>query len=71
MAAPRTKQELPDAIRTAYRKLAADLADVPAKRARDAALEGHSQGARISVADRPANLIGRNRLVPKWCDTTA
>ena len=68
MAVPQTKQELLDAIRTTYQKLATDLASVPIERAKEATLEGHAQGTQISVANLVAYLIGWNLLVLKWCD---
>lgn len=68
MAVPQSKQELLDAIRTSYQKLMADLASVPPERAREATLEGHAQGTKMSVADLVAYLIGWNLLVLKWCD---
>ncbi|MGJ7546046.1 ClbS/DfsB family four-helix bundle protein [Variovorax sp. LT1R16] len=71
MAVPNDKQALLDAIRTTYRKLAADLGSVPAERAREATLEGHAQGTQMSVADLVAYLIGWNLLVLKWCDAKA
>ncbi|WP_269434506.1 MULTISPECIES: ClbS/DfsB family four-helix bundle protein [Burkholderia] len=71
MAIPQTRQELLDAIRTTYEKLAADLAGVPPERAREATLEGHARGTRMSAADLVAYLIGWNQLVLKWCDASA
>lgn len=68
MAVPQTKQELLDAIRTTYQKLATDLASVPIERAKEATLEGHAQGTQMSVANLVAYLIGWNLLVLKWCD---
>lgn len=71
MAVPQNQQELLDAIRSSYRKLAQDLASVPPERAREATLEGHAQGTRMSVCDLLAYLIGWNLLVLKWCDRKA
>jgi hypothetical protein len=68
MAVPQTKQQLLDAIRITYQKLAADLASVPMERANEATLEGHVQGTQMSVANMVAYLIGWNLLVLKWCD---
>ena len=67
MAVPQNKQELLDAIRNTYQKLAVDLASVPPERTREATLEGHAQGTQMSVADLVAYLIGWNLLVLKWC----
>lgn len=71
MAVPQTKQELLDAIRTTYQKLVADLSSVPVAHAHEATMEGHAQGARMSVANLVAYLIGWNLLVLKWCDAKA
>lgn len=71
MAVPQNKQELLDAIRTTYQKLAVDLASVSPERAREATLEGHAQGTQMSVSDLVAYLIGWNLLVLKWCDGKA
>lgn len=71
MAVPQNKQELLDAIRSTYQRLAADLASVPPGRAHEATLEGHVKGSRMSVADLVAYLIGWNLLVLKWCNAKA
>lgn len=71
MAVPQNKQELLDAMRSSYQKLAVDLASVPPDRAREATLEGHAKGTQMSVADLVAYLIGWNTLVLKWCDGKA
>jgi hypothetical protein len=71
MAVPQNKQELLDAIRATYQKLAEDLASVSPERAREATLEGHAQGTQMSVSDLVAYLIGWNLLVLKWCDGKA
>ena len=68
MAVPQNKQELLLAIRTNYQKLMTDVAKVPATRAREATLEGHSQGTWMSVTDLIAYLVGWNLLVLKWHD---
>lgn len=68
MAVPQNRQELLEAIHGTYQKLMADLARVPPERAREATLEGHAQGTRMSVSDLVAYLIGWNRLLLKWCD---
>ncbi|WMD22813.1 ClbS/DfsB family four-helix bundle protein [Achromobacter seleniivolatilans] len=67
MAVPQNKQDLLDAIRTTYQKLAVDLAGVPPERAHEATLEGHALGTKMSVANLVAYLIGWNLLVLKWC----
>lgn len=46
MAAPQTKQELLDAIRTTYQKLAADLSSVPVAHAHEATMEKATRKAR-------------------------
>lgn len=71
MAVPQNRRELLDAIGKTYLKLAADLASVPPERAREATLDGHAQGTRMSVADLVAYLIGWNLLVLKWCSGKA
>ena len=71
MAVPQDKQELLDAIRVTYEKLAADLASVPSDRAHEATLEGHARGTTMSVADLVAYLVGGNLLVLKWCEAKA
>ena len=71
MAVPQDKQELLDAIRVTYEKLAADLASVPSDRAHEATLEGHARGTTMSVADLVAYLVGWNLLVLKWCEAKA
>jgi hypothetical protein len=71
MAVPQNKQQLLAAICTTYQKLTEDLASVPPERAREATLDGHAQGTRMSVSDLVAYLIGWNQLVLKWCDGKA
>ncbi|MFN3630063.1 MAG: ClbS/DfsB family four-helix bundle protein [Casimicrobiaceae bacterium] len=67
MAVPQNKQELLDAIRTTYQRLAVDLASVPPERTREVMLEGHALGTLMSVSDLVAYLIGWNLLVLNWC----
>lgn len=71
MSVPQNKQELLEAIRTTYHKLAVDLGNVPPDRAREATLEGHARGTCMSTSDLVAYLIGWNLLVLKWCDGKA
>lgn len=71
MAVPHNQQELLEAIRSTYQKLAVELASVPAGKAREATLEGHVQGTQMSVADLVAYLIGWNTQVLRWCDGKA
>ncbi|MBU1306921.1 MAG: ClbS/DfsB family four-helix bundle protein [Alphaproteobacteria bacterium] len=66
MAIPQSKAELLTAITDNYGKLAADLASIPADRAREATLEGHSTGTQMSVHDLAAYLLGWGELVCKW-----
>ncbi len=66
MAVPQNKHDLLVTICSNYEKLAADLATVPATRAREKDLEGHAKGTQMSVADLVAYLIGWNELVLKW-----
>jgi len=63
---PESKQELQLAISTLFPKLMADYRAVPASRARECGVEGHSQGTLISVCDTVAYLIGWGKLVLKW-----
>lgn len=71
MAVPDNRQALLDAMRSTYDKLARDLARVPAGRAREATLEGHAAGTRMSVADLVAYLIGWQQRVLSWCEDRA
>ena len=71
MAVPQSKDELLDAIETAYAKLAGDLQRVPAARAREASLPGHTTNTTMSPADLVGYLIGWNRLVLSWFDQRA
>ncbi len=66
MAVPASKAELLDAISTTFTRLMTDLARVPPALAREATLEGHAAGTRMSPADLVAYLIGWNELVLKW-----
>ncbi|MFV0678765.1 ClbS/DfsB family four-helix bundle protein [Ottowia sp.] len=50
--------------------MAQHLATVPSERAHEAALNGHAQGTRMSVADLVAYLIGWHLLVLKWHERT-
>ncbi|MDO5606401.1 MAG: ClbS/DfsB family four-helix bundle protein [Paracoccus sp. (in: a-proteobacteria)] len=68
MAVPASKAELLAAIQTSFARLMADLARVPADRAREASMPGHAGGTLISPADLLAYLIGWNELVLKWLD---
>ncbi|GGY08473.1 ClbS/DfsB family four-helix bundle protein [Paludibacterium paludis] len=66
MSIPASKDELLAAINGNFSKLIADLDALPHSRARDASLEGHAKGTRMSVGDLVAYLIGWNELVLKW-----
>lgn len=68
MAVPASKHDLLDAISTSFDKLIADLARVPADRSREASMDGHAAGTKISPSDLVAYLIGWNALVLKWLD---
>lgn len=70
MAVPKDKQALLDAIVTAYRKLADELAGIPVERARETTMEGHVRDTQMSVADLVAYLIGWHLLVLKWHDAS-
>ncbi|WP_244192550.1 ClbS/DfsB family four-helix bundle protein [Dietzia lutea] len=66
VAIPRGRDELLGALAESYDRLAADLARVPASRAREASLPGHRAGARMSPADLVAYLVGWSELVLSW-----
>lgn len=67
MAVPANKTELLSAIDTAYAKLLAEIAAIPAGRLDEATLEGHAKDTVMSVHDLVAYLLGWNELVLKWC----
>lgn len=66
MAIARTKADLLHEIETAYDALRRDLDRVPAARAREVSLPGHSAGTEMSPADLVAYLVGWNELVLDW-----
>ena len=66
MAIPTNKAELADAVRLNYLKLRSDLDGVPEALSREPTLEGHAKGARMSVHDLVAYLVGWCELVLKW-----
>ena len=66
MSIPQNKAELLTAITDSYRKLAPELASVPAERTDEASLEGHSKSTLMSVHDLAAYLLGWGELVLKW-----
>ena len=68
MAVPATKAALLAAVEGNFAKLMADLARVPADRAREASMAGHAAGTMMSPADLVAYLVGWNDLVLSWLD---
>ncbi|WP_378951122.1 ClbS/DfsB family four-helix bundle protein [Mesorhizobium sp. ANAO-SY3R2] len=66
MAVPQSKSELLEAISVGYDRLARELATVPVEFAGEATLDGHVNGAVMSVRDLVSYLIGWNELVLKW-----
>ncbi|HDX8381152.1 TPA: ClbS/DfsB family four-helix bundle protein [Aeromonas salmonicida] len=68
MGIPSNKAELLLAIDTNFGKLSKALQAVPVSRAQDLAMEGHSKGTSMSVANLVTYLIGWNELVIKWIE---
>ena len=68
MGIPSNKAELLLAIDTNFGKLLKALQAVPENRAQELAMEGHSKGTSMSVADLVAYLIGWNELAIKWIE---
>ncbi|MCX5497274.1 ClbS/DfsB family four-helix bundle protein [Kaistia dalseonensis] len=66
MAIPNDRKSLLAAIETSFAKLMDVLEAIPPGRIDEATMEGHSVGARMSVRDAVAYLIGWNELVLKW-----
>ncbi|MDF2403332.1 ClbS/DfsB family four-helix bundle protein [Aeromonas sp. 5HA1] len=71
MGIPQDKAELLLAIDTNFGKLSKALQAVPENRAQELAMEGHSKGTSMSVANLVAYLIGWNELVIKWIERDA
>ncbi|MGZ8067596.1 ClbS/DfsB family four-helix bundle protein [Aeromonas salmonicida] len=71
MGSPSNKAELLLAIDTNFGKLLKALQAVPESRAQELAMEGHSKGTSMSVANLVAYLIGWNELVIKWIERDA
>lgn len=68
MAVPQSRDALLTAIGTTFDRLIADLERVPPELARDASLDGHVAGTRMSPGDLVAYLIGWNEQVLEWLD---
>jgi hypothetical protein len=66
MTVPTNKDELLKAIDTSFDKLLGDLHSVPLSMVHERTMEGHAQGAQMSVANLTAYLVGWNELVLKW-----
>ncbi|WP_447838130.1 ClbS/DfsB family four-helix bundle protein [Aeromonas salmonicida] len=71
MGIPSNKAELLLAIDTNFGKLLKALQAVPESKAQELAMEGHSKGTSMSVANLVAYLIGWNELVIKWIERDA
>ncbi|MGE6134092.1 ClbS/DfsB family four-helix bundle protein [Aeromonas salmonicida] len=71
MGIPQDKAELLLVIDTNFGKLSKALQAVPENRAQELAMEGHSKGTSMSVANLVAYLIGWNELVIKWIERDA
>ncbi len=71
MGIPSNKAELLLAIDMNFGKLLKALQAVPESRAQELAMEGHSKGTSMSVANLVAYLIGWNELVIKWIERDA
>lgn len=63
---PQNKQQLVDAIHSAYTKLRQDLEDIPPALVLKKDLVGHAKGTQMSVKDLIAYLVGWGELVLKW-----
>ncbi|KTA89790.1 hypothetical protein VO71_19335 [Aeromonas salmonicida subsp. smithia] len=71
MGIPQDKAELLLVIDTNFGKLLKALQAVPENRVQELAMEGHSKGTSMSVANLVAYLIGWNELVIKWIERDA
>lgn len=63
---PKNKDELVEAIQTAFDKLIDDYLAIPEQHSRRIAIEGNLKNTEISVCDTLAYLIGWGELVLKW-----
>jgi hypothetical protein len=68
MAIPKDKDELRIAIVDNYKKLAAELSNIPIDLTDSKELEGHSINTFMSIKDLVAYLVGWGQLVLKWND---
>ncbi|WP_104665826.1 ClbS/DfsB family four-helix bundle protein [Ensifer adhaerens] len=68
MPVPQTKAELLQAIDVQFARLMRELERIPGELYREASLDGHAKGTRMSVGDLVAYLIGWGELVIKWID---
>jgi len=66
MTIPNDRKSLLAAIETSFAKLMDVIEAIPPDRIEEATMEGHSTGARMSVRDAVAYLVGWNELVLKW-----
>ncbi|NQZ32917.1 MAG: ClbS/DfsB family four-helix bundle protein [Oceanospirillaceae bacterium] len=63
---PKNKEELADAIQSAFAKLVDDYLAIPEEHSRKIAIQGNVKNTEISVCDTLAYLIGWGELVLKW-----
>ncbi|MCO1335388.1 ClbS/DfsB family four-helix bundle protein [Microbulbifer sp. OS29] len=68
---PKNKEELLQAIRTAFDKLLADYLEIPEEHSRQIGVEGNTKNTEISICDTLSYLIGWGKLVLKWYDLTS
>jgi hypothetical protein len=66
MAIPKDKDELLKAIVDNYKKLTAELANIPIDLTEKKELEGHSKNTLMSINNLVAYLVGWGQLVLKW-----
>ena len=68
MAVPKDKDELTKAITDNYKKLTAELSNIPNDLTKIKDLDGHSKNTLISINNLVAYLVGWGQLVLKWND---
>lgn len=68
MAIPKDKDQLQKAIVDNYKKLTAELSNIPIDLTVKKELDGHSRNTLMSINDLVAYLVGWGQLVLKWND---
>jgi len=68
MPIPKNKNELLQAIKDNYQKLANELSAIPLEHTEIKELEGHSNNTLMSINDLVAYLVGWGQLILKWND---